>query len=68
MIAADPLEPQARKVEVAGGGGGGGSSRDRNVHRPLVKNHFKNKAWWHHHKAPRKVRCCQLPGGYDCSA
>ena len=44
-IAADPPELSAPKVGV-----GGGSSGDRNNdHRPLVKNHFKDKVW---QKAP----------------
>ena len=49
---AERPEPRARNVGV-----GGGSSRNRDDHRPLVKNHFKSKVW---HKAPYD-RCTMPP-------
>ena len=56
-IAADPPGRSAPKAGV-----GGGASGDRNNdHRPLVKNHFKNKVW---HKAPYG-RCTMSPFGED---
>ena len=50
---------RSRSARTTGtqGGGGGGSSRDGSDHRPLVKNHFKNKVW---HKAPYD-RCTMPP-------
>ena len=53
---------RSRSARTTGtqGGGGGGSSRDpNNDHRPLVKNHFKNKVW---QKAPYD-RCTMPPFG-----
>ena len=51
----------ARALGARNGGGGGASGDRNNDHRPLVKNHFKNKVW---QKAPYD-RCTMPPFGED---